>query len=373
MNCYEAILFFARWLMTNNKTKFELPKNIERYLAALSKLYALDGLVDKQEIIVNAAVRVHEEWSSDNWNGGTYGHALYLVLPETLYLRCVKNKDNLQKQIKKDINKVHSIQNEFIEEVFLEMEVMENHDWRTESGLLLSGKRIVLPDDEKRIWGNDVYRVFLSHKNEIKKEASQLKSKLSLFGISCFVAHKDIHPTREWQDEIEKALYTMDAFVALMTDGFHDSEWTDQEVGFAVGRGVPLLSVKLGKDPYGFIGKFQALSCSWPDAHKEITKILLKHERMLNAYIVAVQRCGEWNQGNALSELLPAITALSDQQVNKLLSAFNENTEVSGSFGFNGRMPTFYGDGLSHHLRRITGDLYDVVDDKLTKVGMVHE
>ena len=55
----------------------------------------------------------------------------------------------------------------------------------------------------------------------------------------------------------------MDAFAALMTEGFHDSDWTDQEVGFALARGVPVIAVKLGRDPYGFLGKFQALRADW--------------------------------------------------------------------------------------------------------------
>lgn len=65
--------------MSEHASNFELPKNIERYLAALSKLYAQDGNRQFQKIIVNAQIRVHEAWSSDNWNGGTYGHALFLT------------------------------------------------------------------------------------------------------------------------------------------------------------------------------------------------------------------------------------------------------------------------------------------------------
>ena len=186
---------------------YQLPKNIERYLATLSKLYAQEGKRQLQEIIVNAQIRVCEEWSYDNWDGGTYGHALYLVVPESLFLNYVKQKDDIQNQIKKDLNKVHNIQNEFIEVVFLEMEVAEDHEWRKVSGLLLDGKRSVPPDATKRIWGDIGFRLFLSHKSEIKKEAAALKDGLRLFGISCFVAHEDIHPTKTWQDEIENVLF----------------------------------------------------------------------------------------------------------------------------------------------------------------------
>jgi len=337
----------------------ELPRNIEHYLAALSKIYAQEGNEQLQKIIVNSQIRVHEGWSYDNWDGGRYGHALYLTVPEALYLSSVKQRDEYQIQIREGINKIHNIQNEFIEEVFLEMDIAKEQDWRKESGLLLTCTRIILPEAETRIWGDEGYRVFFSHKAEVKKETAALKESLKLFGISCFVAHEDIHPTREWQNEIENALLSMDAFVALMTEGFHDSLWTDQEVGCAFGRGVPIVAIKLGKDPYGFIGKFQALSCSWDIAAKEIVKILVKHDRMLNAYTKAVQDCQSFDHGNTLAEILPFIDKLSDRQANRLVSAYNENGQVRDSFGFNGKRPRYYGEGLPFHLSRLTGQTYE--------------
>jgi hypothetical protein len=339
--------------MSKEASNFELPKNIDRYLAALSKLYSQEGKRPLQELIVNATTRVHEEWSRDNWNGGTYGHALYLILPEPLFLSSVKQKNDIQNQIKEDLNKVHNIPNEFIEEVFLEMETGEDTEWRKDSGLLLAGKRTIPPDTTKRIWGDEGFRVFLSHKSEVKKETADLKDRLRLFGISCFVAHEDIHPTKTWQDEIENALASMDGFVALMTADFHDSDWTDQEVGFAFARGVPLIAVRLGKDPYGFIGKFQALSSSWPTAAEDIVKILIKNDRMFSAYIQALRICPDWDTGNTLAKVLPGIEALKTQQIDELLAAYNETRELRGSFGFNGSNPYFYGSGLISHLNRL--------------------
>ncbi len=78
--------------------------------------------------------------------------------------------------------------------------------------------------------------------------------------ISGFVAHEDISPTDEWQTEIEKALRTMEAFVVILTPGFHQSVWTQQEIGFAVARRVKIISLKMGnEDPVGFIARHQAL------------------------------------------------------------------------------------------------------------------
>ncbi len=339
---------------------FQLSKEIEHYLAVLSKLYSQQGRRQKLEIVVNSRIKVHEGWSYDNWDGGTYGHALFLTLPEALYLGCVDKKDELRNQIKDDINRIHDVRNEFIDDVFLEMEPIADRDWRRESGLLQSRRRVVTQDAATRVWGNRGYRVFLSHKAEVKKEAAELKSRLELFGAGCFVAHEDIHPTKEWQDEIENALTSMDAFVALLTSEFHNSLWTDQEVGFALCRAVPIIAVKLGRDPYGFIGKFQALACDWDAAPTAIAKLLVKQSQMLDAYIGALRLCTSFDQGNTLAEVLPDVERLSDEQVNQLMEAFNENDQLGGSFGFNGSRPRYYGDGLAFHLSRITGQRYSL-------------
>jgi hypothetical protein len=62
--------------------------------------------------------------------------------------------------------------------------------------------------------------------------------------------------------------------------------------------------------------------------------------------------------GNELAELLPSIQHLSKSQVDRLCAAFNENSELSGSFGFNGVKPREYGKGLIVHLERITGKAF---------------
>ena len=103
------------------------------------------------------------------------------------------------------------------------------------------------------------FRLFISHISAHKVEANELKASLDAFCIDGFVAHEDLEPTTEWQDEIESALWRSDALVALIHEGFSESRWTDQEVGFALGRGLKVLPVRCGKDPYGFIGKYQGI------------------------------------------------------------------------------------------------------------------
>jgi hypothetical protein len=111
-----------------------------------------------------------------------------------------------------------------------------------------------------RNWrGKSELRLFISHISSERAKAIRLKECLRVYEISGFVAHEDIHPTLEWQAEIERALFHMDAFVAMHTPGFSNSIWTQQEIGVAVGRGVKIISLQMGEDPTGFISRHQAL------------------------------------------------------------------------------------------------------------------
>jgi hypothetical protein len=341
--------------MSTQGSNFAIPNNIERILATLSKAYGAEERYDLQELIVNSKVRVDQAVDYiDNLDFVAYGHVIYLTVPDHLFAFSVKRTIAIQDKIKGDLRSMLSYQNEFISKVSLEVDVGDG-DWRKASGLLVSGERIVPPSAEERIWGGkDDFRIFLSHISQFKVETSELRNRLKLFGISCFVAHKDIQPTKEWQDEIELALASMDGFVALLTDKFHESSWTDQEVGFAFARRVPIVAVKLGKDPYGFIGKFQALTGSdWNTCDIEIVKLFIKNDRMLTAYIRAVCECPNWDAGNILAKVLPFIEKLTDNQIDQIVTAFNDNSELRGSFGFNGTKPSAYGNGVIPHLNRL--------------------
>ena len=126
------------------------------------------------------------------------------------------------------------------------------------------------------------FRLFVSHISKDKDKAMRLKETLASHKISAFVAHEDIEPTLIWQDEIERGLYAMDAMVTVHTPGFSLSHWTQQEIGFALGRNVKIISLRMGEDPSGFLSKQQALSRRNRKAEKiseEIVKLLKEDSR----------------------------------------------------------------------------------------------
>jgi nucleoside 2-deoxyribosyltransferase len=207
--------------------------------------------------------------------------------------------------------------------------------------LIVSRTSNIEPD----FWDDGMFRLFISHLAANKKTAATLQDALRNFGISSFVAHNDIMPTTEWEDQIELALSTCDALIALLHDKFHESNWTDQEIGFAMGRGVPVCSVYFGLTPYGFIGRFQAFkanSKSYDELAKEIFDAFRKSKQTqsrMSGILVA-----QFEESNSFVQAKNRIGYLEELEVwepafsKRILAAIDNNTQVRGSFGVPARV-----------------------------------
>ena len=223
------------------------------------------------------------------------------------------------------------------------------------------------------IWdepNGDVPRLFISHKAEDKQLAMGIKARLwDHHGIASFVAHEDIEPSKEWLREIERELREMDGLVALLTQGFRNSQWTDQEIGFALGREVPVISVRLGMDPYGFIGIYQAIlgGNKTPNAlADEIARTFFKNsdlgDRIIDAYLGRLRHAGSYDVANDMFELLGDFENLSSEQERRLVDIYNTNSQVMWSFKFRGERWGGNGNGIVWELKRMTGHGYEIVD-----------
>ena len=97
----------------------------------------------------------------------------------------------------------------------------------------------------------------------------------------------------------------MDAFIAIHTPGFSASFWTQQEVGFAVGRGVKIISLRMGEDPTGFISKHQALARRQRTAEEiALGEISTGAQNdLLRATDIARAMVTEWGMSDALGAI----------------------------------------------------------------------
>jgi nucleoside 2-deoxyribosyltransferase len=194
-------------------------------------------------------------------------------------------------------------------------------------------------------WDDGMFRLFISHLAANKKTAATLQDALRNFGISSFVAHNDIMPTTEWEDQIELALSTCDALIALLHDKFHESNWTDQEIGFAMGRGVPVCSVYFGLTPYGFIGRFQAFkanSKSYDALAKEIFDAFRKNKqtqsRMSGILVAQFEESKTFVQAKDRIGYLEGLEVWEPAFSKRILAAIDNNTQIRGSFGVPARV-----------------------------------
>ncbi|MEZ5572794.1 MAG: TIR domain-containing protein, partial [Halioglobus sp.] len=142
-------------------------------------------------------------------------------------------------------------------------------------------------------WKEGYLRLFVSHLSSNKQQVSHLKAHLADWGISAFIAHEDIEASREWRDEVEAGLQTMDVLVALVEPGFKDSDWCVQEVGYALGSNVDIIPLRAGMDPFGFFGKYQGLQVKGKlpdDVAKEIAELLLKKPKHRDKCLEGLRR-----------------------------------------------------------------------------------
>lgn len=194
--------------------------------------------------------------------------------------------------------------------------------------------------NEPAFWQSGEARVFLSHLARNKVDASQLRDQLQRHGISAFVAHEDIEPTKEWQTEIESALATMDALVALLVPGFKESNWCDQEVGVAIGRQLPIIAVRQGLDPYGFIGKYQALQGAGKTSAqiaKEIFDLFIANPvvgpKITNALVNQLVNASSFDESKRLIGLIKQSRYLTSKHAAAMKEAAVNNSQVSRSWG----------------------------------------
>jgi hypothetical protein len=116
---------------------------------------------------------------------------------------------------------------------------------------------------------------FISYASDIKKTAGRIKGYLDRYGFNCFLAHEDIPPQTKWPEEIVKALKQCDLFLPLLTSGFIESFFCQQETGFAYCRDVEILPVMISKTPMGMIADLQAVKFNKDEFESSCWKIVV--------------------------------------------------------------------------------------------------
>jgi hypothetical protein len=308
------------------------PKPVAEVLSTLAEIFRHQGQREINEVLESAHARF-DEIDYDNWNGGTYTWALRLEIPVPMFAALEQRLTEIEKEIGAKLNHITRLfPSDHIGEVTLTP---------LASGSAIRGERMAPSELEVlRLWPDGRFRLFLSHVSEHKIAVSKLKDQLALRGVAGFVAHEDIEPSLEWRNEIELGLRSMHALAALVTPDFHASLWTDQEIGWAFGRGVLVVPVRLGVNPYGFAGKHQGVpgTLEQPaDLATSIVKALLVNSQtcgeMRRGLVAAFSEANSFDQARTLSKLLIGLGDFTADDKSVLWKACAENTQIAGAFG----------------------------------------
>jgi len=304
------------------------PKPMSEVIATLADIFRHQSRGEIVELLENAHARF-DEINYDNWNGGTSTWALRLEVPVPLYAAVELRLTTVEKEILAKLS--------YLDRLHPNDSVGEVSVTPINAGAPALGQRMAPSEIEvRRLWPEGRFRLFLSHLAKHKADVSKLKDELELFGIAAFVAHEAIQPSLEWQREIELALRSMHGLLALITPDFHASSWTDQEIGWALGRGVLVVPVRLGADPYGFAGKVQGISGSL-DLPKALAKAVFEtllansqtHGDVRRALSKAFCESGSFNQSIQLRDYIPNIDDFTDEEKTAMRDACESNNQLS--------------------------------------------
>jgi hypothetical protein len=303
------------------------PIPVADVVTTVAALFRHQNQGDVADLLEGATARL-EQTDFDNWNGGTYTWALRLEVPVPLFASYESRLPTIEADI---VAKLAYIDRTYPNDNLSSVTVSPLT--RSSDGI---GQQVSPPEhDVRRLWPPDRFRLFLSHVAKHKVAVSKLKDELGLLGVSAFVAHEDIEPSREWRTEIELGLKSMNALAALVTDDFHASSWTDQEIGWALGRGVLVVPVRLGADPYGFAGTIQGVTGTLDQpkalAAQLVEALLLNprtHHEMRWALALAFRDAPSYVAAQSLRKLIVNITDFTDGEKVVLRTACANNGNV---------------------------------------------
>ena len=196
---------------------------------------------------------------------------------------------------------------------------------------------------------------FISYSNKDKKIAGIVKKALSNLGIDSFLAHEDITPSQEWQDEIVNKINNCNIFVPLISDNFRESDWASQEIGAAFIKGVDIIPISFYSadqtfvTPYGFISKYQTLR--WKidpgipsnyqykivlDIQNKIAQALKSKnnivEKVRNCLVNSFVNSSSFQDTNNKSESIDNLNPLGKERLTILILGYILNNQIKNAF-----------------------------------------
>lgn len=180
-------------------------------------------------------------------------------------------------------------------------------------------------------------KIFFSYSIKDKGQIVELKRDLEKLGFECFLAHEDINPSYEWQEEIYRNLLECNIFIPYISKNFKESDWTDQECGIAYTHSKLIIPLQVEElTPYGFINKFQGLKFnSKRSLSYKILKVIFNSKKfgdLKEFFIEQFIKSKDFDSANKICKKLGYYDTFSEEEVKKICKDSLRNNQVLEAF-----------------------------------------
>ncbi len=187
--------------------------------------------------------------------------------------------------------------------------------------------------------------IFATHLSAHRRLLGEVKEELGRYGIRVFVAHDTIEMDAPWQKEIVDALNGCHSGAAFIHPDLHGSYYCMQEIGWMLGRGIPIARLMFGEAPKGLLGEIQgkelqnrpvneiaATIMDWAPAHPSLVPNLAA------SLSDALDQSPSFKHTDLIWSRLTTIDVLSTEQIRRVVHAGETNGQVfrAGVGGYRG-------------------------------------
>lgn len=170
------------------------------------------------------------------------------------------------------------------------------------------------------------YRIFLSYSREDFDYAARISDRLRTLKVKP-VWDRDNSAGWPFLDQIKKRIAYSHLFIPLLTSQSAQSSWVNHEIGYAIGRNVPVLPLSLGRLPEGMAAGVQAES----DEHIEGLLERLTHER-IDRLVRKAQSIAMYECADLVEQRTEAIISCCND-VEAFISQWEQRLRHSAAFG----------------------------------------
>src|SRR4051812_23803296 len=109
--------------------------------------------------------------------------------------------------------------------------------------------------------------IFVSHSSQDAALAGRLCTALERAGQRCWIAPRDIPPSRKWPDEITNAVQGCRVVLLVMTEAANQSEHVQSEIALAIEAKKPVVPYRRESVDLAPGFRFLLSNVQWFDAH----------------------------------------------------------------------------------------------------------